>query len=98
MNNQKFEIKSDQIVFRSTGEAIPEDEPVFVLRARDKGALSILRVYQSTMRPVSDNFKGVQRVMDDFTVFREIHPDRMLPPDEAYTSKPNEEANESITH
>ncbi len=86
MNNQKFEIKDGQIVFRSTGEAIPEDEPVFVLRGIDETALSILRVYQSSMRPVSANFKGVQSVIDDFEQFRGLNRLRMLPPDEAYSS------------
>lgn len=87
MNNAKFEIGGGQLVFRSTGEAIPEDEPVFVLRGIDKHALSILRVYQSSMRPVTDNWKGVQKVMDDFTGFRVAHPDRMKPTDEAYLSR-----------
>lgn len=87
MNNQKFEVKNGQIVFRSTGEAIPEDEPVFFLRGIDKTALSLLRVYQASMRPVTKNWKGVQKVIDDFTQFRQENQSRMLLPAEAYSSK-----------
>ena len=87
MNNAKFEIKNGQLVFRSTGEAIPEDEPVFVLRGCDKTALGMLKIYQSSMRPVTDNWKGVQKVMDDFTKFRQENRIRMKPPDEAYSSE-----------
>lgn len=98
MNNQKFEIKDGCIVFKSTGEAIPGDEPVFVLRGIDLDARSILRVYQSKMGPLTENYKGVQRVIDDFTVFCETHPDRMLPPAKAYSSKLNKEDDGSVTH
>ena len=87
MNNAKFEIKNGQLVFKSTGEAIPENEPVFVLRGCDITALGTLRVYQSSMRPVTDNWKGLQNVMDDFTAFREANPGKMKPPSEAYSSK-----------
>lgn len=88
MNNAKFEIKGSQLVFRSTGEAIPEDEPVFILRGCDTTALCTLRTYQSSMRPVTDNWKGVQNVIDDFTKFRQENRTRMKPPAEAYSSKP----------
>ena len=87
MNNAKFEIKDNQLVFKSTGEAIPEDEPVFILRACDIQALCTLRVYQSSMRPVTENWKGIQNVMNDFVVFREANPGKMKPPSEAYSSR-----------
>lgn len=87
MNNAKFEIKNGQLVFKSTGEAIPEGVPVFVLLGIDTTALSTLRVYQSSMRPVTDNWKGLQNVIDDFAAFREAYPGEMKPPAEAYSSR-----------
>lgn len=84
MNNGKFTAKDGALVFLKTGKAIPEDEPVFILRASDTTALSVLRVYQSSIRPLEEDWKGVQQVMNDFTAFRQAHPERMLPPTEAY--------------
>jgi len=45
MDDGKFEIRDNQLVKRSNGDVIPEDEPVFVFRARDYLALPILRYY-----------------------------------------------------
>jgi len=84
VNNEKFTIRGGCIVHRSTGKAIPEHEPVFILRACDKQALSILRVYQSKMRPKEDCWKGIQSVIEDFTKFREENPGEMKQPIEAY--------------
>ena len=88
MNNKKFEIRDGQLVFQSTGEAIPEAEPVFVLRGIDSDALSILRVYQAKMRPGTENWRGIQSVIEDFEAFRVLNPLIMLPPAVAYLSKP----------
>lgn len=41
----RFEVKGDRIVKVSNGEAIPEDEPLFLMRARDVAALPALRDY-----------------------------------------------------
>ncbi len=101
MNNGKFYIKINvpkaasalvncgvkaELAFRDTGEAIPEDEPIFILRACDRQASSILRVYQAKMRPASDCWKGLQAVIEEFTHFRQNNPDKMKQPEEAYTS------------
>jgi len=84
VNNGKFTIKDNQLVFIGSGEVIPEDEPVFILRACDRQASSILRVYQSKMRPTDPCWKGIQAVIEEFTRFRKNNPDKMKQPDEAY--------------
>jgi len=42
----KFKIKGDQLVKRETDEPIPDDEPIFILRARDRLAVTLLRFYE----------------------------------------------------
>ncbi len=75
-----------QLAFQGTDEVIPEDEPVFILRASDRQASSILRVYQSKMRPSDNCWKGLQAVIEEFTHFRQDNPDKMKQPEEVYTS------------
>ncbi|KKM96921.1 hypothetical protein LCGC14_1173310 [marine sediment metagenome] len=84
MNNGKFTIRGGQLVFKKTGTPIPSNEPVFILRACDRQALSILRVYQSKMRPVSKEWKGIQSVIEDFIQFRQLNRLEMLDSAEAY--------------
>lgn len=84
MNNGKFTIRDDQLTFMDTGGVIPEDEPVFILRGCDRQALSVLRVYQSKMRPTSKDWKGLQAVINAFSLFRASQPQLMKQPAEAY--------------
>lgn len=44
--DSKFHIENEQIIKTSNGEAIPEDEPCFLIRARDYLALPLLRHYR----------------------------------------------------
>ena len=85
MNNRVFEIIHNSLVLkRTTVEVVPEDEPVFILRARDCKALGTIRCYQSIFAPTSEQWKVCQAVVDDFTKFREENPDKMGEPDECY--------------
>ena len=43
--DNKFSIDGDRIVNTVSGEAIPEDEPLFLLRARDRLAFDAIRHY-----------------------------------------------------
>jgi hypothetical protein len=45
MNDTKFEIKDNRLVKKSNGEAIPDDEPTFILRGRDNLAIPLLKIY-----------------------------------------------------
>jgi len=84
MNNQAFVINNNQLQLIRTGERISDEEPVFILRARDRHALSTIRVYQSTVRPRSEEWKMLQSIIEDFAKFSELYPLRMGNPSEVY--------------
>lgn len=69
-----------KVINRITGEAIPDDEPIMIFRARDVHALDVIAHYR---RLCSD--EGHKRVVNDrwhdFNRFAEAHPDRMKEPD-----------------
>lgn len=85
MNNQVFATNGrHSLLLKRTGELVPENEPVYVLRARDKGALATIRVNQSQFAPTSEHWKVVQNVIEDFAEFRQKNPDLMGEPSEVY--------------
>ena len=83
MNDLKYVPIGDQIVKRSTGEPIPEDEPVFMLRGRDILAIATIRVYLSAALAypcTEEHCQAVERVLERFYEFRKLHRDRMKEP------------------
>lgn len=89
MNNRVFHIHhepifGDSLALTKDDEPIPQDEPLFILRARDTQALSTIRIYQSTMPPTSEGWKIIQAVINDFTEFKQKNPDIMGNPNEVY--------------
>lgn len=84
MNNRIFAVRYDKLVLKATNVVIPENEPVYVLRARDRKALSTIRVDQSMFPPTSEHWKVIQNVIDDFTKFRQENPNLMGEPSEVY--------------
>lgn len=72
--------KDGRLCSRATGRAIPDDEPVFVLRAQDRKAHVALMAY---IRACDDR-EHVDQVLDrlaDFEAFGQQHPDRLKEPD-----------------
>jgi|GEM_PF-5742207 len=85
MNNRIFEIdENSQLVIKETGEPIPSGEPIFILLGRDCQAPCTIRVYQSLMTPMSEGWKTIQDVINDFMKFRKENPDLIVKPEEAY--------------
>ncbi len=85
MNNAVFEIVDNRLVSTTkAGETVPDDEPVFILRGRDLKALSTIRSYQSTFSPMNDSWKTTQKVLNDFSEFREQNPKKMTEPEDLY--------------
>jgi hypothetical protein len=79
----KYEARDGQIVKRSTGEPIPEDEPIFILRARDRLAYERLLEYQKAALLdgcTQYHLDGVAEAIEWFQKFRTMHPDRMKQP------------------
>lgn len=82
MQENKYRFEDGKIINRATGVAIPDDEPVFVLRASDCRAAQVLFDYATYCK----NPRHVQAVLDRqgaFLLFKIEHRDRMKEPDTA---------------
>lgn len=72
-----------EIVKTSNGEAIPEDEPLFLLRARDNLAVKLIEAYFALSYEAGCNeyhFKKLDTVLEEFVQFAKNHPERMKQP------------------
>lgn len=72
--DEKHTISGDQIFKTSTGEQIPEEEPVILYRARDRLALPMLRYYRQLC------------VEDGATAYQLESMDRMIEKFEKYSA------------
>lgn len=89
MNERKYEIKDNQIIKRSNGVAIPDDEPLFIFRAQDKRAVGALLAYQSICNSMNHK-ASIQKSIDDFRAFENQFPERMKEPDSVPDYEPKE--------
>lgn len=80
----KYEIKDGKLHNRQSGQQIPDDEPVFILRAKDRGAAATLSFYHSRVMD-NEHAKAVFYRMQQFQLFAEEHPDRMQQADTTLT-------------
>lgn len=76
----KYVARNGHIVNRKTGEVIPDDEPLFILRGKDIRALDTLRSYLSMIENPAHR-TVVEGRMVDFDAFARAHPERMKEPD-----------------
>lgn len=68
---------------------VPDDEPVFILRAQDDLALHTITRYRNTASSIEDDsarpndewFAGLDQVIEDFGAFRNANPDKIKVPD-----------------
>lgn len=74
--------KDGRIVNRATGKPIPDDEPIFILRAKDPLASIALHAYLFHVED-PEHAAAVQKRIDAFDDFAEAHPERMKQPDTA---------------
>lgn len=79
----KYQACDGQIVKIVTGEPIPEDEPIFILRARDRVALGGIHEYLQAC--IDDgcteyHIEGILSAYSAFAKFQLEHPDRMKQP------------------
>jgi len=80
MIERKYKIENNRLVKRSDGVPVPDDEPVFVLRAQDIKALPLLLAYHIICKDIN-HIAGIVKSIEDFTRFRDSHPERMGEPD-----------------
>lgn len=83
MKSSRFHIEDGKLIKTSNGQAIPDDEPVVILRGRDHLALPMLRIYRilSIIDKVTLYFLAEQdKTIADFEQFAQEHPERMKQP------------------
>ena len=76
----KYGIRDGRIINRHTGEPIPDDEPIFVFRAKDRLAVRILTAYFSAIED-PEHARAMAVRLEDFKRFAREHPERMKDPD-----------------
>ncbi len=72
--------RESRLINRATGEAIPDDEPVFIFRARDVHAIDALKLYKAQCED-EQHRDVVEERISDFRRFAVQHADRMKEPD-----------------
>jgi hypothetical protein len=80
-----------RLVNRQSGEAIPDDEPVFFLRARDRLALPLLHAYEELCIEddcTDEHMKMLSDTILEFDLFALQHPERMKQPGVTLGKKP----------
>jgi hypothetical protein len=81
----KYTVRPDgTLVNRQSGEPIPADEPIFILRARDRHAVTVLVEY-SHMVIDTTHAKAVSLRAQQFADWAKAHPERMKEPDTVLT-------------
>lgn len=89
MNENKYEIPGP-VLNRATGQEIPEDEPIFILRAKDNLAVQTLEKYYDLCRAAArENGKiddlshlgPVAQRIEEFEAWRKANPSECKDPD-----------------
>ena len=80
MQDPKYDFQNGRVINRQSGEMIPEEEPVFVFRARDTKAKAKLMQYALEVDN-QEHRAAVLKRCDDFAQFAEDYPNRMKEPD-----------------
>jgi len=76
--DRKFKFEDGKFVNRVSGEAIPDDEPVIIFRARDRHALRVLRFYLTLVD--EHHRQAILDRINAFQAFEQAHPDRLKEP------------------
>ncbi len=82
-SGRKYGAGSRGIINLVSGQEIPEDEPLFLLRARDRNSLPRLYDYLKTCESDGCNdlhLSGIRQVIAEFERFQFDHPERMKEP------------------
>ena len=75
--------KEGQICNIETGIPIPENEPVFMLRAKDILAAQVISYYENLV-PAAEHKQAVLSRINDFKMFARAYPEAMKAPDTAF--------------
>jgi hypothetical protein len=77
--DRKFKFENGRFINRVSGEAIPDDEPVIIFRARDRHAVSVLQYYLSLATDAHHQQAILDRI-EEFSAYREANPGRLKEP------------------
>jgi hypothetical protein len=90
----KFWIDGRQQIITRHREIVPADEPLFLLRARDRNALRALLAYSDACCRTgctSEQTAGIGERIREFIDYRGSHPERMKEPGSSYRHSANSE-------
>lgn len=80
LQERKYDAVDGRIINRSTGKAIPNDEPIMIFRAKDKNSIAALEYYRELC--TDENHKDVvEGRIEDFQEFQDRHPEAVHEPD-----------------
>jgi len=77
--DRKFKFEDGRFVNRVSGEAIPDDEPVILFRARDRHAVQVLCYYYDIAQDPHHK-QAIKDRIDEFEAYRLAHPEQMKEP------------------
>ncbi len=77
--DRKFKFENGQFVNRISGEAIPDDEPVIIFRARDRHAVEVLKHYLGLATDPHHREAICDRI-NEFQKWRHVNESRMKEP------------------
>lgn len=92
---QKYIIIDGALANAATREFIPVDEPIILLRGKDKHAMTALGAYHTACQDKSHK-EAVAACMQEFYDFSESHPDVMGEPDTYSESEMDNDAGDGI--
>jgi len=84
----KYDCVNGKLVNRATHEAIPDDEPVFVFRAKDIHSVSVLYFYIGFFFRDSVHRRKIQERVIAFEKFQRENPEKVGEPDTTETVDP----------
>lgn len=74
--NEMFHLEGERLVKTSNGQFVPEDEPLFILRARDMNATDAIEYYISLCDisgTPADRLAAMDEVVAKFKAYRKTH-------------------------
>ncbi len=80
MYELKYGIEGGRLVKKSDGVPVPEDEPVFILRAKDTKAIAALTAYSVLIERLEQK-EMVRKSIMAFLKFAKENPDKMGEPE-----------------
>lgn len=76
----KYDIQHGRLINSATGNPIPMDEPVFIIRAKDIRAVPALHDYLNRCEN-ADHVRAVEQRIEEFEQFAATHQQQMKEPD-----------------